>query len=127
MLKRSQTVKGRTCQWGSIDLQYGCLRVNTSGWNPRQLQQSKGHLERLLVDLQILKNILTQILEAGGKLGEAEENMLLEAMELTRLVVPNSLSGAQFLLEELEELSQKLTKEMHRTSSGIPKGYSQLT
>ena len=112
----SETVEGITCQWGSIDLQYGCLQVNTSGWNPTQLRQSKGHLERLLLDLQILKNILTQILEAGGKLGEAEENMLLEALELTHLVVPNSLSGEQFLLEELEKLSQKLAKEMHCTS-----------
>ena len=116
MSKISETVKGITCQWGSIDLQYGRLQVNTSGWNPTQLRQSKGHLERLLLDLQILKNILTQILEAGGKLGEAEENMLLEALELTHLVVPNSLSGEQFLLEELEKLSQKLAKEMHCTS-----------
>ncbi len=127
MSKISETVQGITYEWGNIDLQYGCLRLNTSGWKPTQLRQSKRHLERLLLDLLILKNILTQILEAGGKLGEAEENMLLEVMESTRLVVPNSSSDAQFLLDELEELTRKLTKEMHRTSSGIPKGCSPLT
>ncbi len=127
MSKISETVQGITYQWGNIDLQYGCFRLNTSGRNPTQLRQSKRHLERLLLDLIFLKNILTQILEAGGELGEAEENMLLEAMELTRLVVPNSLSGAQFLLEELEDLTQKLTKEMHCTSSDIWKDCSQLT
>ena len=55
-------------------------------------------------------DILTQILEADGKLGEAESNLLLEAMEFTGLVVPSSLSGAQFMLDEL---SQNLVQEMH--------------
>ena len=70
-----------------------------------QLQDSRS-LESLLLEA----NILTQILEADGQIGVAEENLLLEAMELTGLIVPTSLSGAQFLLEAL---SQNLVQEMH--------------
>ncbi len=164
MLKiaETETVKEITCQWGSLDFQYGYALVNTSEWNPTQLRQSKEHLSRLLQDTQTLKNILiflcsippetnlrlvlqlalaayipddklqvlfsqlqstrslesllgeadllTQILEADGFLGEAESNLLLEAMEFTGLIVPTSLSGAQFLLKEL---SQNLVNEMH--------------
>ena len=68
--------------------------------------QSPRSLESLLLDA----DILTQILEADGQLGAAEENFLLEAMDFTGLIVPSSLSGAQFLLEDL---SHNLVQEMH--------------
>ena len=61
--------------------------------------QSPCSLESLLLEA----DILTQILEADGKLEAPKENLLLEAMDLTGLVVPTSLSGAQFLLEELSK------------------------
>ena len=162
MLKiaETETVKEITCQWGSLDFQYGYALVNTSEWNPTQLLLE--HLSWLLQEPQTLKkiliflcsippetnlrlvlqlalaayipddklqvlfsqlqstrslesllgeaDILTQILEADGQLGEAESNLLLEAMEFTGLIVPTSLSGAQFLLDEL---SQNLVQEMH--------------
>ena len=59
--------------------------------------QSPRSLESLLLEA----NILTQILEADGKVEIPLENWLLEAMDLTGLVIPTSLSGTQFLLEEL--------------------------
>ncbi len=71
---------------------------------------SNRSLENLLGEC----NILTQILEADGKLGEAEENMLFEAMQLIGLVVPSNLSGAKILLEEL---SQNLIEEIRLASS----------
>lgn len=70
---------------------------------------SNRSLENLLGEC----DILTQILEADGKLGEAEENMLFEAMQLIGLVVPSNLSGAKILLEEL---SQNLIQEIKLTS-----------
>ncbi|MEO1376621.1 MAG: hypothetical protein AAFW70_20465 [Cyanobacteria bacterium J06635_10] len=70
---------------------------------------SNRSLENLLGE----SDILTQILEADGKLGEAEENMLFEAMQLIGLVVPSNLSGAKILLEEL---SQNLIQEIKLTS-----------
>lgn len=68
---------------------------------------SNRSLENLLLEC----DILTQILEADGKLGEAEENMLFEAMQLIGLVVPSNLSGAKILLEEL---SKNLAEEIRR-------------
>lgn len=70
---------------------------------------SNRSLENLLGEC----DILTQILEADGFLGEAEENMLFEAMQLVGLVVPSNLSGAKILLEEL---SQNLIQEIKFTS-----------
>ncbi|GEM_PF-3974192 len=68
---------------------------------------SNRSLENLLLEC----DILTQILEADGKLGEAEENMLFEAMQLIGLVVPSNLSGAKILVEEL---SKNLAEEIRR-------------
>ena len=73
--------------------------------------QSPRSLESLLLDA----DILTEILEADDQLGAAEENFLLEAMDFTGLVVPSSLSGAQFLLEEL---AHNLVQEMHLKEEG---------
>lgn len=71
---------------------------------------SNRSLENLLGEC----DILTQIIEADGKLGEAEENMLFEAMQFVGLVVPSNLSGAKILLEEL---SQNLIQEIRLASS----------
>ena len=65
--------------------------------------------DRALESLLLESNILTQILEADGELGEAEDNMLFEAMEAIGLVVPSNLSGAHVLLAEL---SQQLADEI---------------
>lgn len=61
-------------------------------------------LEDLLKD-----KLLAQILEADGELGEAESNMLLEAMESIGLVVPSDLAGAELILDDL---SSNLTNEI---------------
>ena len=80
-----------------------------------QLQNDRD-LESLLLET----DILSQILAADDALGEAEDNMLLEAMESIGLVVPSNLSGAKVLLEEL---SQNLTKEIQdMQATGMVKG-----
>ena len=64
--------------------------------------------EKDLVEL-IEDKLLFNLMNADGELDEAEENMLLEAMENVGLVVPSNLSGAEVLLEEL---SEKLIDEL---------------
>ena len=70
--------------------------------------QDERPLEQLLLD----EKLLTQILEANGKLGEAEDNMLFEAMESIGLVVPSDLSGAEVLLSEMSEQLVEDIKEI---------------
>lgn len=66
----------------------------------RQVLFAKLQSDRSLKNL-VEDKLLTQILEADGELGEAESNMLFEAMESIGLVVPNDLMGAELILEDL--------------------------
>lgn len=65
--------------------------------------------DRTLENLLLEAGILAQIVEADGELGEAESNMLFEAMDSIGLVVPDDLSGATLLLDDL---SQRLAEEL---------------
>ncbi|MGK7873928.1 MAG: hypothetical protein AB4426_11630 [Xenococcaceae cyanobacterium] len=67
-----------------------------------------------LVDLLAKENLLASLIEADGNLEEAEENMLLEAMEKLGLVVPLKMQMVDALLEEL---SQNLVDEIREIQS----------
>lgn len=59
--------------------------------------------EKDLKELLKNENFLGQLIEADGSIGEAEENMLSELIELIGLVVPIEMETKDFLLAELAE------------------------
>lgn len=69
------------------------------------------HSDHSLESLLVGANILAQILEADEVIGEAEEYMLLEAMEFIGLVVPKNVLGAKILLKKL---SHSLAGELRK-------------
>ena len=73
--------------------------------------------ERTLPEMLLEDNLLTHILAADGKIGDAEENMLLEAMDKIGLVVPNSMKGAELLLEDLSSNLADEVSEIKTTGS----------
>ena len=49
--------------------------------------------------------IIVNLQQSDYVLSSYDDDILLEAMDVTSLVVPSNLLGAQLLLEELEDLS----------------------
>ena len=67
-----------------------------------------------VVDLLEQDNLLVTLLEADGKIGAPEENMLYETVEQIGLAVPANRSGAEYLLDDL---SKRIVKEISDASS----------
>lgn len=80
--------------------------------------------EKDLVKSLIDENLLINLMKADNQLDEAEQNLLLEAMEKIGLMVPGNLEGAEILLERL---SQNLVHELEELKNlGTIKGEKML-
>ena len=60
---------------------------------------------KLQTVIKEVATIISNLQQGEYVLSSYDDDILLEAMDITNLVVPSNLLGAQLLLEELENLS----------------------